>query len=121
MSDTLFYLGTPYTRYVGGIDAAYRDTCKLAANLLRAGIRAYSPIAETHGIARLGGLDALDHSIWLPHDEAMMLRCDALIVAHLPGWEESYGIAEEVKVFEAAGKPIFDLDPVSLGMTRRKP
>lgn len=50
----------------------------------------------------------------------MMTRTDALLVAHLPGWEESYGVAEEIKFFERAGKRIFDLDPASLEMQERK-
>lgn len=117
--DDLAYLATPYSRYKGGPARAYKDACKLAAKLLLAGIKAYSPIAHTHGIAIHGALDCLDHSIWLPFDEAMMKAADVLIVARMEGWEDSFGIAHEVKFFESAGKPIFDLDPATMVMTRR--
>ncbi len=115
----LCYLATPYTRYAGGLDQAFKDAAKIAAHLLMAGVKVYSPICHTHPIAVFGQLDPLDHSIWLPFDEAMMAAASTLIVAHLDGWHESYGIAHEVKFFQAAGKPIFDLDPRSLNMVRR--
>jgi hypothetical protein len=115
----LCYLATPYTRYKGGPDQAFKDAAKLAAHLLCAGLKVYSPICHTHPIAVFGALDALDHSIWLPFDEAMMAAAGTLIVAHLDGWEESFGIAHEVKFFEDAGKPIFDLDPKTLILVRR--
>lgn len=113
----LCYLATPYTKYKDGdIDAAFRDAAKLAAQLLRAGIKVYSPIAHTHPIAIHGKIDPLDHKIWLPFDEAMMDACDVLIVAEMEGWRESKGIAHEVAVFKLAAKPIFHLDPLTLSM-----
>ena len=80
----------------------------------------YSPIAHTHPLALYGNLDPLDHLIWLPFDQAMMNAADVLLIAHMQGWQESYGIAHEIEYFETAGKPIFDLDPKTLVMTKRK-
>lgn len=117
---TLCYLATPYTRYPGGQDIAFEHAAVLAARLLRHGITVYSPIAHTHPIATLGGIDPMDHAIWLPFDKVMMERCDVLLVAHMEGWQESFGIAEEIKFFEAERKPIFDLDPMRLTFTRRR-
>jgi len=119
--DDLAYLATPYSRYSGGnLDKAFKDAARLAAQLLIAGLKVYSPICHTHPIAIYGALDALDHSIWIPFDEAMMAAADVLIVAHMDGWDESRGIEHEIKFFEDAGKPIFDLDPQTLIMTRRR-
>lgn len=115
----LCYLATPYTKYPKGIDAAFEHAAALTAGLIRAGVKAYSPIAHTHPVAIHGGIDPLDHSIWLPFDETMMGFADCLVVAHLEGWDTSFGIAEEVKAFEAAGKPIFDLDPDTLQLSKR--
>lgn len=117
---SLSYLATPYTKYAGGIEKAFIDACKLTALLLRAGIKCYSPIAHTHPIAIHGNLDPLDHDIWLPFDVAMMKACDTLIVAHMEGWSESFGVAQEVQFFEDERKPIFDLDPKTLVMTKRQ-
>jgi Domain of unknown function (DUF1937) len=115
----LAYMASPYSRYPNGVREAFEQACHIAARLLLTGIKVYSPIAHTHSLATIGGIDPLDHSIWMPYDEAMMRVCDVLIVAHMPGWETSKGIAIEVRHFEMAGKPIFDLDPNTLVMTRR--
>lgn len=114
------YLATPYSRYRYGHVQAHKDACKLAAHLVCAGIKVFSPIAHTHPIAVHGALDLLDHAIWLPLDEAMMEAAAVLIVAHMEGWDESSGVAHEVKFFEMRGKPIYDLDPRSLMMVRRR-
>lgn len=115
----LAYLATPFSKYPAGILAGWEDASRLAARLLVAGVKVYSPIAHSYPLAIHGGLDPYDHEIWLPFDEAMMARTDVLIVAHLPSWESSKGIAHEVEFFGRAGKPIFDLDPDTLAMTRR--
>lgn len=117
---SLCYLATPYSKYPAGIVRAFEDAAVLAAQLLKQGVKVYSPIAHTHPLAVYSGLDPLDHSIWLPFDEAMMEAADALVVAHMDGWSSSFGIAHEIKVFLAAEKPIFDLDPFTLEITRRE-
>ena len=119
-SAPLAYLATPYTRYPRGIWHAFIDASTLAARLMAAGVRVYSPIAHTHPLAIFSGLDPLDLKLWLPFDEAMMTAAHVLIVGKLDGWDTSRGVAHEIKFFERHGKPIFDLDPVSLMMTRRR-
>lgn len=119
--DKLVYLATPYTNYAGGHDAAFRDACRLAARLVPAGIFVYSPIAHSHVVAHFGALDKTDMGIWGLHNAAMVKRFDVLAVGQLPGWDTSAGIADEVAAFVKAGKPIYDLDPLTLLMTRRRP
>jgi nucleoside 2-deoxyribosyltransferase len=119
--DPLCYLATPYSRYKdGNLPLAFQDASKLAALLMQAGVKVYSPIAHTHPLAVYGNIDPLDHAIWLPFDEAMMKACQALLVAHMDGWEESKGIAYEITFFTNARKPIFDLDPSTLTMVKRQ-
>lgn len=118
--DTLCYLATPYTKVLEGIDFAFRAAARLTGLLLRARVKCYSPIVHGHAIAMHAMIDPLDHSIWLPFDETMMRRCDVLLIAHMPGWEESKGIAHEIEFFTKARKPIWDVDPATLTMTRRK-
>jgi len=112
----LIYVGSPYTLFPGGIAVAYIEICKLMAELLRRGVNGYSPICATHGIAKHGGIDPLDHTIWLPFDQAMMNKADALVIAQMKSWETSKGIGHEIDVFLAAGKPIYFLDPSTLGI-----
>jgi len=106
-----WYLATPYSRYADGLDAAFAEAARQAALLVRAGIPVYSPIAHTHPVAIHGGLDPLDHSIWLPADQAFMDAARGLVVCMMPGWDESYGIAVEIETFERAAKPVIYMAP----------
>lgn len=118
---SLCYLATPYSKYKGGdLQLAFQDAAALAARLLAGAVKVYSPIAHTHPLAVFSNLDPLDHSIWLPFDEAMMEAADALVVAHMDGWQDSFGIAHEIAFFTKARKPIFDLDPATMALTKRE-
>lgn len=105
------YLATPYSKFEGGLEAAFCAAAQVAASLIRAGECVYSPICHTHPIAIYGGLDPLDHALWLEFDRAMMDRCDSLLVAMLLGWDESKGIRYEIEYFKAAGKPVVYITP----------
>lgn len=110
----LCYLATPYSKYAGGINLAFAEAARIAALLLTTGVRVYSPIAHTHPLALYGNLDPLDHTIWLPFDEAMMDAADCLIVARMPGWDVSYGVQHEIEFFAKERKPILHIDPATL-------
>ena len=112
--NALIYIATPYSRYRAGITAAFGDAAALAAELLKRGINVYSPIVHTHPIAIHGGIDPVDHGIWLPFDAVMITKADALLVAKMDGWEESFGIEHEIDEFKKAGKPIYYLEPTTM-------
>lgn len=113
-----FYLSTPYSLYPAGPEAAFQDACALCGELLRQGLCTYSPIAHTHPVALHAGLDPLDHSIWLPFDQVRMDKADAILVAKMDGWNDSFGVAYEVDVFKAAGKPVYYLDCATMEVTQ---
>lgn len=113
----LCYLATPYSKYEKGLYQAFEDACRISARLLTRGVKVYSPIAHTHPIAMHGGLDPLDHKIWLPFDEAMMRVADALVVAQMDGWRESYGVRHEITYFASECRPIVYLDPDTLNVS----
>lgn len=111
----LLYAATPYTRYAGGIHHAFIDACKITERMLRAGLlNVYSPIVHSHSLAIYGNLDPLDHSIWLPFNEAIIGKSDALVVVMLVGWESSNGVRLEIQTFIAAGKPVYFMSPDDL-------
>jgi hypothetical protein len=112
----LVYLATPYSKYPAGIEAAFIEACRISGRLVLFGVSVYSPIAHTHPIAIHGGLDPMAHELWLPFDEAIMDKSDALCVAMMDGWKESRGIAYEIAVFRRARKPVFYLDPVNMAV-----
>ena len=110
-AERLVYVATPYSKYKDGdIHGAFMQASSITADLLRQGVKCYSPIAHTHPIAIYGGINPLDHSIWLPFDQAIMDAASSLCVAMMEGWRESYGVGEEIKIFKAANKPIYYLD-----------
>ena len=108
---TYFYVATPYSKYQGGRESAHRDACAQTALLIKAGVPVYSPIAMTHPIAVHSDLDPLDHELWLEADRPMMRAAKGLIVCKLQGWDESYGVEDEIKYFRDAGKPIVYMEP----------
>lgn len=106
-----FYLASPYSKFPTGLDAAFSLACANAALLVKAGVKVFSPIAHSHPVAQVGGIDPLDHEIWLPADAPFMRNAHGLIVLRASGWQDSHGIAEEMNAFKAAGKPIIYMDP----------
>jgi hypothetical protein len=101
-----WYLATPYSKYPDGIEAAFSDAAWAAGKFVEAGINVYCPIAHSHPIAIYGGLDPLAHEIWLSLDRPFMEHAYGLIVVKMPSWDQSFGVRQEIEVFERAGKPI---------------
>ena len=110
-----FYLATPYSAHPGGVETAFQEACLATAELIRAGIPVFSPIAHTHPVGKAGRMDLGDSTIWLPADQPMMDAAVGVIVVRLPGWEKSHGIGYEIEVFKTAGKPVLYIDqPASM-------
>ena len=105
------YLATPYSKYPAGKEQAFIDACVIAGKMIERGIGVFSPIAHSHVIAQHARIDPDSHAIWLPADQFLMDKADAIVVALMLGWSESRGVAYEIVEFEKAGKPIFYLDP----------
>ncbi len=101
-----WYMATPYSKYEDGIEAAARDAAKGAARLVMEGVKVFSPITHFHTIAIHGGLDPMDHKIWMPAEEPFIHLAWGLIVYKLPGWEESYGIECEISSFRQWARPV---------------
>lgn len=104
-----YYLATPYSKYEGGIERAFEDTCRVAGALTAVGVCVYSPIAHAHPVATHGLLDHFDHNLWLPLDERMMDSAVACLVADMPGWRDSYGVSHEIAYFRKHGKPVLQI------------
>ena len=108
---SFWYLATPYSKFPGGIEAAFREACRQTGLLIKAGIPVFSPIAHTHPVAIVSGLDPLDHSISIPADKPLMEAAKGLIICELEGWETSKGIGEEFDFFLESNKQIVHMTP----------
>jgi len=107
----IVYVGTPFTKFRGGLDAAYRVAVTVTARLTAAGIAAYSPIVHTYPLSTAGAPDYLDHDFWLAADVPFMDAAGALLIVKAEGWDESYGIAIEARHFRKAHKPVVHATP----------
>lgn len=93
----LIYLATPYSKYPGGREQAYKEACKKAAELM-SHVAVFCPIAHSHSI-ELEGMngDIKNGDWWLKQDFEVLKRCDELWVYQMPGWEDSYGVTREIQ------------------------
>ncbi len=96
MSDSkLIYLASPYSKYPGGREEAYQLACKKAAELMLEGNLVFCPIAHSHAIeVQMDKVQEGDW--WLKQDFAVLDCCDELWVYKMPGWQDSYGINQEI-------------------------
>lgn len=111
MTETYWYLATPYSKYPGGIEAAFRLAVETRGLLLRNGVPTFSPIIHSHPVAVACGIDPFDHSIWLPSEAPILRAASGLIMVMGVSWEVSYGMAKEREIFEADGRPIEWMTP----------
>lgn len=111
---TLYYLATPYSRYKDGIWPAYKVAARLAGRLVAQGLNIYSPIAHSHPLAIYGGVDPLDHDLWMRIDAPFVSVCGGLIVGTMDGWRDSKGVTHEIGEFVRARKPVYQVDPTTL-------
>lgn len=109
-----FYVATPYTKYVEGHHQAWHDAVAVTVSLMKHGIEAFSPIVHSHHLAYLGGLDAEDGVYWAARCKPFLDAASGLLLAGLPGWEESAGCKVELAEMRAQGKPAWFI-PVRRG------
>ena len=101
----MIYLASPYSHPDPAVrDERFHAVCRAAAALLRAGHAVLSPIAHSHALARHGL--PTEWSFWSRYDLEMLARCDQVVVLMLPGWQESAGVREEIRIARELGKPV---------------
>ena len=104
------YLGSPYSKYEAGHDAAARVVADAAARLMQFGMVVYSPIAHGHAITMAGDLP-LTWDFWKRQCQPLVDSAAGLIVLTMAGWQESVGLQYEIEEFVRAGKPILHVSP----------
>ena len=112
-----WYLATPYSKWPLGLDHANLEAQRLAGRLLSIGVKVYSPIAHTHGIAAyVTGVDKRDHDFWLAADKPLLDAAGGLLIAYLPGWQDSKGVTLEIQGAKEQKKPYWLLNPETLAV-----
>lgn len=99
------YLASPYTPHNGeSITERYDAVRKYAAKLMEQGETVFCPIAHSHPIGDYLPAHLLhDHDFWMKQDLPILRACTKLVVLMLPGWLESRGVADEVKLARELG------------------
>lgn len=115
----VWYLATPYMGFLVPDGTATRDKLQLAYEaaifnacvLMRADVMVYCPVAHGHAIASALHGRLIDEQVWLAHGRLMMPYCRGLIRCRIPGWNQSSGVAAEVRWFEEHGRPVVEMEP----------
>lgn len=106
-SSKLTYLASPYShRYAYIRQRRFEQVCKKAAELMQQGEQVFAPIAHSHPIEILGMNGRQSGDWWLKQDYAVLKNCSKLVVYKIPGWDKSYGVAEEIKFAKKNKIPI---------------
>jgi len=109
----MIYLASPYSDPDPAVrQQRFEAACRAAAALLAKGQPVFSPIAHSHPIALHGGLDPLDHHIYMPTDQAVLCMCSEVVVLMLPGWDKSQGLLAEIRAAVRRRMPVAYMEPV---------
>ncbi len=107
----MFYLAGPYSHPDLAVRCLrFNQMNVIAGKLMKDGYHIFSPISHCHPIAEAVGLPT-DFCFWESYDMAILSRCTRLVVAMLPGWAASDGLAAEIEMARSLGLPIVWLDP----------
>lgn len=112
MTNKLYYLASPYSSENQLVRVMRYETISyIAAKLIEQGYFLIEPIASCHDKALKYGLP-IGYEYWKTRDRLLISRCDAIIVAMMPGWKESVGVKDEIEYAESLGKEViyFDVD-----------
>lgn len=111
-----FYISNPYN----GTDEQKEERAKIAAEvcgkLLKQGLFAWSPIVHNHAMMKVYDQFTLEErkELMLEFDFSLLQEAQGMIVLTIDGWEESYGVSQEIALCEELEIPITYLDPKSL-------
>jgi hypothetical protein len=104
--DELVYLSAPYSHADDAVcERRFWEISWVAAQLMRKGIKVFSPISHTHPIAQAGGLPG-DWNFWREYDLSMLRRCKRMVVLMAEGWKKSKGLQAEIKFAGEMGIPV---------------
>jgi hypothetical protein len=103
-------MASPYSLYERGRDVAHRHACRIAARQRAAGYCVYSPIVHGHCLAAHMQSPG-DTEFWLAQERPMMDAACGIMIAMMPGWESSVGVAAELAIFREARKTVMWVVP----------
>ena len=105
------YLASPYSHADERVMfSRFEAACQAAAKLMLAGETVFSPIAHSHPVCvHIAGVQT-DFEFWMKQDLPILRCAEKLLVLMLPGWEQSRGVTEEIRVAKTEGIPVEYID-----------
>lgn len=109
----LYYLASPFSHRTAEKERErFIEAATLAGYLMQAGFFIFAPIPHSYPIEEYGiGIGKKTGLFWLNQDFKILDKCDALMVATMPGWKESFGVQEEIKYAQINNKPVYYVNP----------
>lgn len=110
-----WFLATPYSDYDPGPQRAFVDAARMAGSLLAIRIAVYTPVVHGHPLLNVATVHPLAQSdeariaMWSALNKPFAEHAIGLIVAELPGWQESMTVRSALDFFTSAAKPIVNL------------
>lgn len=105
----LVYLASPYTHNDESVvEKRIEIYCKVDAVLTHNGIFTAPPLLK-HFIIQHRKLPS-DWEYWKHYSQALLSRCDSMIVLCLNGWLESVGVLEEIRYCDDHKIPVTYID-----------
>ena len=104
----MIYFASPYSHPDPTVrEQRFRAACRATSVLLRMGKTVYSPIVHGHPLVEHGV--PTEWPFWEHNDRELLQRCKEVVVLMLDGWQESNGVAAEIRIALELGKPIRSL------------
>ena len=102
----MIYLASPYSHPDPLVrQDRFEKAMSACATLTKRGVHVFSPIAHWHPIAVSHDLPT-DANYWMAYNIHHLKHSSRLFVLELPGWQESIGVTEEIRIAKALRLPI---------------
>jgi hypothetical protein len=113
--DKVYYFASPYSHKSSKvITARYKEQQRLVAHLTKElGLTIINPIEMCHNMSRKYKLPS-GYEFWQKRDRKFISISDGIIVAKMPGFQDSVGVRDEMNYAHSLKKYIYILEPDTL-------
>jgi hypothetical protein len=99
----IIYFASPYSdKDKKVVEERYKVTSLKVAELTSKGNVVISPIVYGHTLLQFHEMPG-DWQFWKNFCQSFLYKCEEMIVFKIPGWEESEGVREEIKLANSLG------------------
>ena len=107
-NEPMIYLAAPYAHdNIQVMETRHQLVTALAGKMIADGCLVYSPL--TYTVPMWTQEKVIPPNGWLEFDLPFLRKCDILMVFTMIGWQESIGVAREIKEAKKMGIPIYEV------------